>query len=188
MKEFLERIDAIESVFQATDEDLRRELKATQEALATAQDRVKTLGTRYKVELARGSQDAVKYKVELEVAKDSSALVEEMVRQLEADLESGELQDAMIRKHGAVCVAVRDEGNSAITAAIQTAEQARGAYKAALENLVATQHRVAQVGRQSYVRTAKLGRPVDAVQVVRYTADDFEIPAPAESASATPLL
>lgn len=188
MKNFQKRIDEIEVQFTNTDEKIRTELKATEQALATAQERVRTLETKYKVELAKGGQDAVRLKVEVEVAKDSVALLEEMVGQLEAELNAGEIVEAQMRRHEAICAAVEAEGAHAIHEALVVAQEARDAYRAALETLVQVQHSVADVGRRSYTRTAKLGRPLDTPQVARYTASDFEIPAPVESASAVSFL
>ena len=188
MENFQKRIEEIEAQFNDTDDKIRAELRGTQEALATAQERAKGLETSYRVALTKGSADATKLRVELTVAQDSVALLQEMAAQLEAELQTGELVEAQMRRHAAICAAVEGEGNHAIHEAVQAAQEAREQYKAALETLVQVQHRVALVGRQSYVKTAKTGRPVETPVLVRYSASEFPIPEPAESASAASFL
>ena len=188
MKNFTDKIAEIESAFTAQDEKLRTELRGTTEALQAARERARALQTKYQVEVLKGGETATRLKIELEVAKDSVALLEEMASQLEQDLNSGELVDAQVRRHEAVCEAVENQGNVAIAQAVQAAQVARDNYKAALAEMVHVQHAVAQVGRKSYTRTAKLGRPVDTPVLVRYSASEFPIEEPAESASAVSFL
>ena len=188
MNTFEDRIKEIEAQFNDTDDKIRAELRGTEEALATAQERVRGLDTAYKVALLKNAPEATRLRVEVSVAQDSVALLTEMAAQLEADLDAGEIVEAQLRRHSAIVAAVEAEGAHAIHEAVLAAESARDIYRRALEAMVATQHKVAQVGRQSLVKASKLGRPVDAAQVARYTADDFEIQAPAESASARTFL
>lgn len=188
MKNFLSKIEEIEQTFTTQDTKLREELKATEQALADARERVQSLETRYKATLLKGDEASSKYRVELTVGQDTVRLLEEMAAQLRQELENGELQDALLRKHSAIVAAVEAEGNDAVHKALQAAQEARDSYRAALETLVTTQHSVADVGRRSYSRTSKLGRPLDAAQVARYTASEFMIEQPAESASAVSFL
>lgn len=189
MKNFESKIAEIEAQFTSQDADMRRELRGTQEALQAAEDRVQALKVRYQSELIKGGQDATKLRVELTVAQDSAALLDEMADQLRQDLNRGELIEARLRKHSAIVDAVHEQGNAAIAQAIQAAEQARDAYKEALAEMIRVQHGVCSVARKSCFEVAQTGRPDTARPVAaRYAASDFEIPAPSESASAMPLL
>ena len=188
MNTFESRISEIEQSYTALDDTIRQELRGTQEALQAAQERVRGLETRYQVEVLKGGETATRLKIELEVARDAVGLLTEMASQLEAELQTGELVEAQMRRHEAVCEAVENQGNVAIAQAIQAAEQARDAYRQALDAMVETQHRVAATARKSYTRTAKLGRPLDTPVLVRYSASEFPIPEPAESASAASFL
>jgi DNA repair exonuclease SbcCD ATPase subunit len=187
MQNFQKRIEEIEAAFQTTDEKLRGELRGTEQALADARARAEALETRYKAMLLKG-EDATKLRVELTVAQDSVALLTEMAAQIRQDLEAGEIVEAQVRKHAAVCGACEAEGNHAISQAIAGAEAARDAYKSALETLVTTQHRVADVGRRSVFTTSKTGRSCSPPTVARYQASEFEIETPSPSASAAPML
>lgn len=188
MKAFEDRIEEIEAAFADQDTELRQELHGTSEALAAAEDRVEALKVRYQSELIKGGQDATRLKVELTVAEDTVRLLAEMAEQLRADLNSGELVEARLRRHEAVVAAVHEQGNAAIAAAIQAAEQARDNYRAALAEMIRVQHAVADTGRKSVFLTSQTGRPCNAPTVARYNASEFAIEEPSQSASAAPML
>lgn len=188
MKNFTDKIAEIESAFTAQDESIRAELRGTEEALQAAQERAKGLETAYKVALLKNAPEATRLRVEVSVAQDSVALLEEMAAQLKQDLNAGEIVEAQLRRHSAIVAAVEGEGNHAIAQAVQAAQEARDSYRQALQSMVETQRKVAEAGRRSYSKTARLGRPVGAATVARYDADQFEIKAPAESASAASFL
>lgn len=188
MKNFESKIAEIEAVFQTQDADMRTELRGTQEALQAAEGRLEALETSYKAALIKNSPDATKLRVEVEVARDSAALLTEMVDQLRADLNTGEAIEARLRRHSAIVAAVEGEGNAAIAQAISACEAARDMYKSALENMVKTQHAVADTGRRSVFLTSQTGRPCNAPTVLRYSSSEFEVEEPAQSASAAPIL
>ena len=188
MENFLNRISEIESQFTALDSELRAELRATEAALESARERAEGLRTRYRVEALKGSQDALKLKVELGVAEDAVELIQAKAATIQADLNSGELQEAMMRRHAAIVSACECEGNAAIGAALEAAVAARDAYRAALQAKVATQHKVAATARRSYAKASGLGRQLAVPQLVRYSSSEFPIPEPAESQSAASML
>lgn len=188
MKNFLKKIEEIESTFKTLDSEIRAELLGAEQALADAQTRLTSLETRYQVELVKGGQDASRLKIELEVARDRASLIEAKAGQLRQELEAGEIVDAQLQRHAAVCAAVEGEGNAAIAQAVQAAERARDAYQQAVQGLVRIQHAVAEIGRRSYSVTAKLGKPLTTPTVARYVASEFTVAEPEESHSTTPFM
>lgn len=188
MKNFESKITEIEAAFQTQDADMRTELRGTQEALQAAEGRLEALETSYKAALIKNSPDATKLRVEVEVSRDTVKLLQEMADQLQQELNRGELVEARLRRHAAICSAVETEGNEAVRQAISACETAREQYKQALETMVKTQHKVADVGRKSVFLTSQTGRPCNAPTVLRYQASEYLIEEPAQSASAAPIL